>query len=504
MTPAPINDTPKLPRQSLSWWGLVVCCLLVVVPFLWVEFPPITDLPQQAAQIRLFQEALQDSGEGPYKIQWFTPYSLSYLILGTSWLVFGPAACGRAAMALIGVLWVLSMYLVAAKRNRPSGACILAALFFFNHTVYWGFYSFVVGWPVFLLWFELTTETPSEAFSFRQSLKFLAVGVLLYTSHVLWLLAGTVWLIVHALVSRRSFRSLLLRVAYVAPLLIAVAMWYPQLYESQMESPPVWGTDLVSRLSLSWLGDALLGGLQGYTEAIFLVIATGWVVLSVRPSWKGFATGTDWEMLLCAGLFLVFALALPDKYMNTIRFEQRWAPAAMIMLIMAVPGPRLKSAIRELAALAVLAVFCVYTTFAWIAFDDKEFSGLRQALSALPRTPKVLGLSLFQESAFVRGSPFIQTFAYSQVLKGGMVNFSFAAFSPCLVVYKEHFEGPWTGGLEWFPDRFKESDLQFFDYVLVNGPESEHAWIVTELGLDPVTRDGRWRLYRVPSKYHTE
>lgn len=503
MTRDCVNDPPKSPRRRLSWWILVVCSLLVVIPFASVEFPPITDLPQQAAQIRLFQETLQDSGEGPYEIQWFTPYSLSYLVLGISWLVFGPAACGRAAMAILGVLWVLSMYLVATRRNRPPAASVLAALFFFNHTVYWGFYSFVVGWPVFLLWFELTTETPSETFSFRQALKFLAVGALLYMSHVLWLLAGTAWLILHGLVFRHSIRSLFLRVGYLAPLLVAVALWYPLFHGSQMETPPVWGTDIVSRLSLSWLEDALLGGLQGRVEGIFLVIAIGWVALSARRSWKEFATETDWEMLLCAGLFLSLALALPDKYMNTIRFEQRWAPAAVIMLIMGVPGPLLRSAVRELSALVVLAVFCVYTTFVWIAFEDTELSGLREALSALPQAPKVLGLSLFQESEFVRGSPFIQMFAYSQALKGGTLNFSFAELSPCLVVYKEQFQGPWTGGLEWFPGRFKESDLRHFDFVLINGPESEHSWVVSEFGLDPVTRDGRWRLYSIPLKYKT-
>jgi hypothetical protein len=503
MTPDSAKNLPESPRGRISWWGLVACSLLVVIPFASVEFPPITDLPQQAAQIRLFHETLQDSGESPYKIQWFTPYSLSYLILGISWLEFGPAACGRAAMAMIGVLWVLAMYLVAVRRNRPPAAAVLSALFFFNHTVYWGFYSFVVGWPVFLLWFELTTAKSSETFSLRQSLKFLAVGVLLYMSHVLWLLAGTAWLIVHGLVFRHSTRSLLWRIGYLAPLLVAVVLWYPLLQGSQMETPPVWGTDLVSRLSLSWLGDALLGGLQGHVEDIFLVIAIGWVVLSTRGSWKELASETDWEMLLCAAMFFALALLLPDKFMNTIRFEQRWAPAAIIMLIMGVPGPRLRSAVRELAALVVLAVFCVYTTLAWIAFDDTELSGLRQALSALPRSPKVLGLSLFQGSEIVRGFPFIQTFAYSQVLKGGMVNFSFAEFSPCLVVYKNRFEAQWTGGLQWFPARFKESDLRYFDFVLINGPESEHSWVVSELGLDPVTRDGRWRLYRIPPKYKT-
>jgi hypothetical protein len=496
-----VKDLLKSQRQRFSWWVPIVCSLLVVIPFAFVEFPPIADLPQQVAQIRLFQETLQNSGESPYQIQWFTPSTLSYFIMGISWLAFGPAASGRVAMAALGVLWALSIYLVAVRRKRPPAASVLATLFFFNHTVYWGFYGFVVGWPVFLFWFELTTENQAESFSFRQLSKFLAIGVLLYVSHVLWLLAGTAWLIIHGLVFRRSMRSLLLRVGYLTPLLVAVALWYPLLHGSRMETPPVWGTDLLSRLSFSWVGDAMLGGLRGHAEDIILVIAIAWIVLSVRRSWTEFAAETDWEMLLCAGMLLAFTLALPDRYMNTIRFEQRWAPAAMIMLTMAVPGPSLRSAVRELAALLVLAAFCAYTTLAWIAFEEKELSGLKTALFALPPSPKVLGLSLFQGSEIVRGFPFVQTFAYSQALKGGTLNFSFAEFPSCLVVYKERSDRSWTRGLEWFPGRFKESDLQYFDFVLINGPESEHSWVVTGLGLDPMTHDGRWRLYKIPFKY---
>src|SRR4030042_2228758 len=83
----------------------VLCCLLAAVPFLVVKFPPITDLPQHAAQIRLFGEALSQP-DSPYRIQWLTPYSLVYAVLGGRWVAFGPENAGRIGMLLLALLWI--------------------------------------------------------------------------------------------------------------------------------------------------------------------------------------------------------------------------------------------------------------------------------------------------------------------------------------------------------------------------------------------------------------
>lgn len=132
------------------------CCIAVIIPFTVVDFPPITDLPQQSAQIRLFLDTIQDDVTGPYRIQWFTPYSLSYLLLGGSWAIFGPAEAGRVAMSLIGILWVLAFWWIAKKRNRPESAAILSGIFFFNHIVYWVFTASQLAGPFFCYGFKLS------------------------------------------------------------------------------------------------------------------------------------------------------------------------------------------------------------------------------------------------------------------------------------------------------------------------------------------------------------
>src|SRR4030042_6178423 len=93
-------------------------CCLAALPFLVVKFPPITDLPQHAAQVGLFGEAINQP-DSPYRIQWMTPYSLVYTVLGASWLVFGPENAGRIGMLIIALLWSAMLHLLAARLKRP-------------------------------------------------------------------------------------------------------------------------------------------------------------------------------------------------------------------------------------------------------------------------------------------------------------------------------------------------------------------------------------------------
>jgi hypothetical protein len=394
-------------------------------------------------------------------------------------------------------LWTIAIHLTAYRRDRSAASATLASLFFFNHIVYWGFYSFALGWPAFLLWIHVTTDKSQAGFSASNTFLWMGVALLLYLSHVLWLVAGVLWFLVHSIVFRRPLRDVIERSAHLAPVIIAVAIWYPRLAQSTMDTPAIWGTFLLSRLSLTWLTDAALGGLKGPAEGIVFGIVLVWLVASVAQHGREIRSRTDRELLLAAAFFFLLVLVLPDKYMNTIRFEQRWMPSAVVMLLLAVPPPRIAPLFRQGVALVTAVAFCLAVSVVWMTFERTELSGLRTALEALPEHPRVLGLSFIPESEYIEGRPFIQTFAYSQVLKGGGLNFTFAEFPSCLVVYKKPKQPPWTVGLEWFPERAKPSDLNYFDFVLINGDDNVHGLTEKQPRLRPETRQGRWRLYGI-------
>ena len=474
--------------------AFVACAVLVALPFFTVTFAPITDLPQHLAQIRLLHEALADP-DGPYRIQWLTPYLLGYLPLGLAWQLHPDERAGRIAMLMLGGLWTLAIHWLAFRRRRATGAAVLASALFFNHVTYWGFYSFLVGWPVFVSWFLLTTRPGGARFRPRDVLLYLGAAGLLYVSHALWFVAGMAWLLVRGVIARIPPRTIALQLLSVSPVLVVAALWYRQL--SGFSSPTWWIVTPSARLSFSWIVDSTLGGLYGPLEAAMIVVVGVWIGLAIYQHREGLRGRLDRDLCIAAGLFLVLALVLPEKHQNTIAFASRWQPMAAIALLLGVPAPAWDRRFLNVSAFAVVGLFILVTSLAWVRFEREEWAGLPEGLAALPANPRVIGLDYVKASPIVRGRPFLQGFAYAQVVRGGQLNFSFAEFAPMGVVYKTPRARLWTRGLEWYPERLTPSDLSHFDYALVNAEDWRHSFLAASRIVTPVTGGGRWRLYRI-------
>jgi hypothetical protein len=472
----------------------VLCCVLAAVPFLVVKFPPITDLPQHAAQVRLFGEALSQP-DSPYRIQWMTPYSLVYTVLGASWLLFGPENAGRVGMLIIALLWIVMLHLLAGRMKRPSLAASLALLLFFGHILYWGFYQFAFGWPLFigfLLLLRANFRSPR-----KETLAFLGAWVILYFTHILWFLVAVAWLGVTHLFIRRDFKKLFLRAVGAAPLFALAGAWYPNLAAYGFKSQTIWATVPFERLLPTWLADASFGGLKGALEPVFFGLIVIWILLAWLPNRKSFLAKADKSLLLLSALFFLLALVLPDKHINTIRFCQRWVPPGLAFLLLGLPEIKARKSALTAAVFVSLFAFIALTSLNWMAFERSELSGLGESLAELPPRPHLIGLSFMKESTIVRGRPFIQVFSYAQVYRGGELNFSFADFGPSLVIYREPRQLAWTSGLEWFPERAKKSDLMSFDYALVGGDDRLHEAVRQDRTFIPVSSAGRWRCYKI-------
>jgi hypothetical protein len=219
--------------------------------------------------------------------------------------------------------------------------------------------------------------------------------------------------------------------------------------------------------------------------------------LSIRENRRRAEQSLD-RYLLAAALFLLAVVAIaPDKYMNTICFGSRWFPVAAVLLILALPAPSFGRLPAPAVAFLLVTVFFLAAGVAWWRYDARELSGFESSLRAIAPSSRVLGLDLVKESHYIEGRPFMQLAAYAQVLKGGELNFSFAEHYSGLVAYKRPRQVPWTHGLEWQAERFKRSDLGYFDFVLVNADGRNHDLLSSFAELLPVTPSGRWRTYRV-------
>ena len=371
---------------------------LVVVPFLVVDVPPSADLPQHVAQVRLFFETLGNP-DSVYRIQWFTPYWLAYLVFGALWKIVEPMKVGLIGMALFGMAWAGAIHALAASRGRSiprrfwrrssSSACRCTGV---SHPSSSGF-------PVFLLWIPLTTGTADQ----RSEWKLLLGCLLLYFSHALWLVAGLVWLVVHDVAIGLPLKKRRLRrFAAVAPVILLAAIWYGNLEKLQFTSPTDWTPLPWTRVNPRWFVNTAFGGVKGPTEFVMMGVILLWVAVGLFQNRHEIRKRSDGMLALAGFLLLAAALTLPNLYNQTTEFAQRWTAPALVLLVLAAPAPRVRPSLARAGSSAVAALFVVMLAILWSFYERHELTGFEQALEQTPPQSRVLGIETEQRSRVIK------------------------------------------------------------------------------------------------------
>ncbi len=499
----------KRGRAWGRWVAAFFAVVCVVLPLTVVTYPPITDLPQHVAQIRLLHETLNDP-QGPYRIQWFTPYSLAYVPLALGWFLAGPLLAGRLGVAFVLVAWVAAVHRFAAVRGRSTASALLASTLAWGASLYWGFLPFLAGFPLFLWWLhrsERSETLPERTVTAREVAILTAIASSLYVAHAHWYAMASLWLGLSGLRARLPLRYQLLRGLSLVPAGLLGLLWLRASRELSVDSAARWLSKPWDRWSPAELVSGIVGGPRGLGRELLLVVLVLWIGLGILAWWRDRSLAgsppagqtearPDSRLLWAAGLMLAVATFTPDMYFLSMWSAKRWwAPAvALIVLgVAAAAGRRRWSA----AGVMVLALWTALAVTTWRRFERVELRGLGESLAALPENTRLLGLDYVRRSPLFDTPPFMHNFVYGQVLKGASVNFSFSRFPAFLVVVREVRDSPWTNALEWYPDRLRRSDLDHFDFVLVNAPAARLEEFPRRAPVEPVTQTDPWRLYRV-------
>jgi hypothetical protein len=467
------------------------------LPLVTTHFPPITDLPQQTAQVRLAGEAVVD--QSPYRLSFAAPGASSYGLFAISWWLFGGEDAGRLAYMLLAWLWAGGLMVMIRAYGRDPAHVPVAGLFFFSHLLYWGFSGFILGAIGFFILVSIEPQLRAGSASLSEAVTLSAASLALYSCHLFWFIAGSVWLLVATFSSSLPSRRRWLRLATPLPALAVFWTWVPQLRLSGFESETSWGVPPLARLAPSEWVDSILGGLKGPVEPLILGAVSVWLLVGLWQHRRNLRTAISSIPLVVAGSSMLLALVLPHRFQNTLHFAERWAPIGAVLLVVALPVPRFRAWLRWTIALILTAGLSLSTTAVWKRFEEVELAGLSDSLAELPHEPRLLGLDFYRLSSLVKTQPFFQNHAYAQVLKGGSLGFSFASFPSSPVVYTKWENPPWTPGLEWFPHLIFDSldDFRYFDFVLVHASEEGHRQFERQPFLEPASDPNRWRLYRV-------
>jgi hypothetical protein len=466
--------------------------------------PPVTDLPQHLAQIRLLDEMLGFAPhvERPdtYRINWNAPNNLVYVPMWLVSRVLAPIAAGKVTVWLLAVSWLAAILALAYRRRGDLGQALLASVFLFNVTFYWGFLNFLCGLPLFLIWLMFVGPDEPLPRSRRGKILLAVLALLLFAAHVFWFVAAAVWMGLSrgwAVLRRREpSSSLAVGAGILLPTAALAAQWYPQLRRSRVSGmfdvKAQWVSMPWSRLWPEHLVDSLLGGLVGWVEPVVLVAVLLWIAAALVTNRRTLRDGLDWRLLAASAMGWVVLLFAPDKYMNTMLFAQRWGSVAAILLVLALPRPQLPKALAVFPAV-VFAGLLLATAIAWHRFDA-EADGFDDALAAIHAPSRLIWLP-FGTSQVVKPPPFLQVGAYAQALHGCELSFTFAEHGSGIVVIDGKRKITWTPGLEWEPKRVRRSDVKQFDLLMVEGPEVVQAQTPSILPVKPLTTRGGIRLF---------
>ncbi|MBL8425550.1 MAG: hypothetical protein JNK06_18970 [Candidatus Accumulibacter phosphatis] len=495
--PKPLSElsVPDGPR-----WGPPVLLLLAIVvailPFWVVSVPPSTDLPQHLSQIFLFEETLAGNRPELVVTPWYYPNTLVYGLIYSFWLVADPLVAGRLILSALAAGWLLGSYALARCRRRQIESWLIGVPLVFNFLFYWGLLNFLVGWPVFCLFVVVASRRPG----WLQAAGMAGTALLLYYAHALWFLMASVWVIARFVDKQPG--SWRLSLASLVPAWVLACIWYPQLamnrQASGVSTMPEWSTMPLERAKLEYFANAAQGGLQGSLEQMFVIILAAWILLAVVTRWRQLDSEIDRPLFLAAlGLLLAYWV-LPWNYMNTIFFNQRWLPCALVLLLLALPAPRMARVYGITVGLGLTLIFSLATIKSWRDWDEEQMGGFLASVHQLNKADRVFGVDMDGGSIYVKGRPGLQLSSYAQALRGCDTNFSFTEHYSGIVQYRNPAHVNPTRELVWSPFRSKPDHLVGFNRVLINGDANLHDFVRQRLNLDPID-DSRatWRLYRI-------
>jgi hypothetical protein len=486
---APTADAPARPDgRRVRRAVFALAALLAIVPVLLVRRPPVLDLAPQAAQARLFLETLAGGGSA-HAIAWLAPNKIAYPPLVLGWLGGGEDWGARLGLILCMVAALGGIHLLAARFGRPPESALAASVFLFSSALYGGFFNFALGGLAFALWAaELERDERAPVRARRSAPVALALGALLWVSHLLWLLAAAALTVLELAVRPAARRARRGRLAALAPFLLAAALWQVNVADPQWRtgvtyrSPP-----LLRAVDPDFLLPELLGGVRGALEPATLAALALWSAAALAGRRAAAPAGRASPALARIALLLAGgALVLPTSFGQTAQLATRWLPWAATCALLACPPLPLARRARLALAGALFATFVAITATIWKRAEREELAHFETALAGVPRSTLLLGLDLERHSRWFRRSPTPNLHHYAALERGARLAYNFDQLPSSLVLRRTAPEDPgWDYGRPTYLFSLRGARLRPFRHLLLHARPAAQA----EFG----ERYPRWR-----------
>lgn len=500
-------------RRTFSELVFFAVAAISAVPLWLVEWPPIQDLPQHLAAVRVLADydepALRFAEHFTIELS-RTQYLAYYLVARVLAVPFGALVANKLLIsaALVGAPYAMRFLLSALGRDwRP--AYFVVALAWNAHLVL-GFLNFIAAIPLCLVGLGHAVLLRRRWTGLRAAV-LAAIALVTFYTHVvpfgfLFLGAalvgagdGVVWtakrwlpLVPSALAALVWSQKSPAGRATAAAARLREAPGAPEpRFETVAENlhrAPSWVTDVLRADADDWV----LVAWAGLALACFALAP-----LEQRSAASRAETTSRVRIGLLAPLALVLYFALPSSFDWIWPINARFALLALLFLIVSIPAPERLAGAMVFSAVASLALYSsAEVGAAFRRFEREEVGDFDEAVAVVPEGSRVVGLVFERESAHVKFSPFLHSAAMLQAKRGGAAMFTFMDFPPSPVRFRERDRPARVAPRwEWMPDRVDpRRDLEWFDYALVRGGPGRIG--ATRDRWEPLYEGHRWRVYR--------
>jgi hypothetical protein len=503
MNEATARTRPQFVQQLLATASLrnerlFVAMLLVSVAALWIgPNLPMVDLPQHAAQIAALHEIVAGNQvfTGLFEINWFTPYLLGYLLLYVVSLVV-PLTVATQIMvscAIVAVPLATGPLLRAAGADERWKWLAIPASFSF--AFYWGFLSFMVAFPIALL-FLMHAIRYAHAPNVRSGIFIAVFAIFLFFCHIVVLSFASAVSLAYVLGSSpRDVRSFIVRMVPFATPLPLICAWMLLTYQTDQtvrEAPVTWGP-LLNRFVMLLIQPAGREALSPF----FCSLVTGAVVL--LPYFAGSLPSRKLERWLPFATGLLLFFAMPTYAFNTGFLYERLGLFLVPLWLLAWDPPA--TATRRLEWVGVLVVvFWVLASAARFAAFARESESFRAIARQIEPGRRVASMVFDPGSALFATPVYLHFPAWYQASRGGIVDFNFGDFFPQMVRYRAAAGPRMDEHLAWMPTDFdwNANGGARYDYFLVKASfdVSPEIFRARRGSVELVARSGWWWLYR--------
>jgi hypothetical protein len=539
-----------LPAAILALAGLAI------IHPLWVALrPPIQDLPQHVAAVRVLTSYFDPS----YRLKEYfelqlgkTQYLTVYLLAVPLAKVVGPIVATKAVLSLALVATPLAILrLLRALRADPWLACF-SLPFVFNVHVAFGFLNFVAAIPLMFVGLSLAVEQ-RHAPAWRGQLWLALVLLACFFTHVvpfgllgiavvaltrwerraishqalvllpsavaagLWLIASPAGRVVSSLGQTEGANALPASHIALSAALGSLPDWVIHITTSEHENLRL-VILMITALCLLVLvaampapafaqrdvqADAPLGGQADARAADKLEVVPARGPLGDQADARVAASGRDEftsfgrvVVLLLMPLSMVAYFALPSGYGFIWPICQRFPILAILLGIPAFArAPRW--ALRAAQALSLWLALAAASeqTELYREGGNRGYRGFDEVVEQIPKGSRVVTLVFSRQLEGLQLTPLMHAAGWVQAERGGVSTFSFAEFPSSPFGYRPELRPPRIPPRwEWRPDLVvPDRDLGWYEYCLVRGWSGS---LEQSRRFIEVARNDQWSLWR--------